>query len=130
MQERILVVDDDPDTADTLAKLISMFGYEATAIYAGREAVEQTALLAPEMALIDIEMPDLDGYETARQIREKPGGSRVILVAVTGWTRPDDKRRAYDCGFDLHVAKPLDLDALKGLLGILGPLAYAEPTVA
>jgi CheY-like chemotaxis protein len=122
MQERIFVVDDDRDTANTLARLVSMFGYEARAIYDGQEAVEQAALLEPEMALIDIGMPDMDGYETAKRIRQRPGGTNMILVAVTGWTRPVDKQQAYSCGFDLHVAKPVDLPTLKGLLAILEPL--------
>jgi CheY-like chemotaxis protein len=130
MHERILVVDDNPDTADTLARLIGKFGYDATAVYDGHEAVEQAALLAPEMVLIDIEMPDLNGYETAERIRRQPAGTHAILVAVTGWTRLEDKRRAYESGFDLHVAKPLDLDTLKGLLSILDPIACAEKPAA
>jgi len=122
MQERILVVDDDRDTANTLARLVSMFGYETRAIYDGQEAVMQAATLEPEMALIDIGMPDMDGYGIAKRIRQLPGGTHTILVAVTGWTRPDDKRQAYACGFDLHVAKPVDLPTLKGLLAILEPM--------
>jgi CheY-like chemotaxis protein len=129
MYERILVVDDDPDTANTLARLISIFGYEARAVYEGREAVDEAARLSPEMVLIDIEMPDLDGYETARRIRRQPGGMQTILVAVTGWTRQEDKQRAYACGFDLHVAKPLNLGALMELLSLLDPTAATDRAV-
>jgi CheY-like chemotaxis protein len=123
MHERILVVDDDPDTANTLGRLIGMFGYKVTCVCDGGRAVAEAASRPPEMAFIDLEMPDVDGCETARRIRSQPGGTHVLLVAVTGWTRPEDKRRAYDAGFDLHVAKPLDLETLKGLLGILDPQA-------
>jgi CheY-like chemotaxis protein len=129
MNERILIVDDDPDTANTLARLISIFGYEARAVYEGREAVDEAARLSPEMVLIDIEMPDLDGYETARRIRRQPGGMQTILVAVTGWTRQEDKQRAYACGFDLHVAKPLNLGALMELLSLLDPTAATDRAV-
>jgi CheY-like chemotaxis protein len=123
MYERILVVDDDPDTANSLARLVSMFGYEARAVYGGQEAVEAAGRLTPEMVLIDIEMPDLDGYETAKLIRRQASGMQAILVAVTGWTRPEDKQRAYTCGFDLHVAKPLTLGSLMELLSLLDPAA-------
>src|SRR5262245_26737078 len=103
MGERILIVDDDHDTADTLARLIQTFGYEAKAVYDGLQAVEQLNTFSPDMALIDIGMPQRDGYETVSRIRQQ-GGTHVILVAVTGWSRDEDKRRAYDSGFDLHVA--------------------------
>src|SRR5262245_3908673 len=121
MTERILIVDDDRDTANILAKLIALFGYEAIPIHSGQQAVEQAGLCPADMALIDIEMPDMDGYEAARRIRALPGAEHMILVAVTGWTRPEDKRRAYDCGFDLHVAKPLDLTTLTDVLALLDP---------
>jgi CheY-like chemotaxis protein len=130
MQERIFVVDDDRDTADTLARLIGLFGYEALAIGSGQEAIDHAASSPPEMALIDIEMPDMDGYETARRIRCLPDASHVILVAVTGWTRPEDKRHAYDCGFDLHIAKPLDLATLMDVLALLDPSQRSRPVVA
>jgi len=129
MYERILVVDDEPDSANSLARLVSMFGYEAKAVYGGRDAVEEAARLSPEMVLIDIDMPDLDGYETAKLIRRQPNGMQAILVAVTGWTRPEDKQRAYACGFDLHVAKPLTLGSLMELLGLLDPAAPAARAV-
>jgi CheY-like chemotaxis protein len=122
MSERILVVDDDRDAADSLARLIGSFGYEAKAVYEGEQAIEQAAEFLPDMALIDIGMPDLNGYETAR-IRQQRGSEHVILVAVTGWTREEDKRRAYDCGFDLHVAKPMSAETLKELLVLLDPSA-------
>jgi len=73
------------------------------------------------MALIDIRMPDLNGYETVARIRQQRGSEHVILVAVTGWTREEDKRRAYDAGFDLHIAKPMSAESLRELLVLLDP---------
>jgi CheY-like chemotaxis protein len=123
MSERILVVDDERDAADSLARLIGSFGYEAKAVYDGEQAIEQAAEFLPDMALIDIGMPDLNGYETVTRIRQQRGSQHVILVAVTGWTREEDKRRAYDCGFDLHVAKPMSAEKLNELLALLDPSA-------
>jgi CheY-like chemotaxis protein len=121
MNERILVVDDDHDAADALVRLINTFDCEARAVYDGSQAIEQAAEFLPDMALIDIGMPDLNGYETVARIRQQRGSEHVILVAVTGWTREEDKRRAYDCGFDLHVAKPMSAERLKELMELLDP---------
>jgi CheY-like chemotaxis protein len=123
VSERILVVDDDRDTADLQALLIGSLGYEARAVYSGQEAVAQISTYEPDMALIDIGMPDRDGYETVASIRQQPGGTHVILVAVTGWSRDEDKRKAYESGFDLHVTKPMHEDTLRGLLALLDPAA-------
>ena len=124
MNEHVLVVDDNPDTADGLARLINSFGYKARAVYGGQQAIEESAAFEPDMALIDIGMPDLDGYETVRRIREQRANVHVIIVAVTGWSRDEDKRRAYEAGFDLHVAKPMDAGKLKELLALLDPESY------
>ena len=124
MRERILVVDDDRATADTLALLIRALDCEAKAVYSGEAAIQQIAEFEPDMALIDIGMPECDGYETVTSIRQQSGGMHVILVAVTGWSRDEDKRRAYDAGFDLHVTKPMRLETLKELLSLLDPVAH------
>jgi two-component system, chemotaxis family, CheB/CheR fusion protein len=121
MPERILVVDDNRDAADSLAKLVRSFGHDVKAVYDGNEAIEQTSLFEPDMALVDIGMPGLDGYETVRQLRERRGNVHLIVVAVTAWSRDEDKRRAYDSGFDLHVAKPMSVETLKELLRLLDP---------
>lgn len=119
MGERVLVVDDDQYTADSFARLISLYGYEVRAVYSGAEAVARGAEFLPDLALIDIGMPGMDGYETVRRIRQHRENPHVILVAVTGWAREEDRRRAYECGFDLHVAKPLSVEDLKDLLALL-----------
>jgi CheY-like chemotaxis protein len=119
MSKRILVVDDSPYVADASARLIAICGYETKAAYGGREAIEQSVAFAPDMVLMDIGMPDLDGYETAARIRLEPGNAHVVLVAVTCLTQEQDKQRAYESGFDLHVSKPVSLKTLYGLLALL-----------
>jgi CheY-like chemotaxis protein len=121
MPERILVVDDNRDAADSLARLIRSFGHEVRAVYGGKAALEETATFLPDMALVDIGMPDLDGYETVTELRQRRGHVHLIIVAVTAWNRDEDKRRAYESGFDLHVAKPMTLATLKELLKLLDP---------
>jgi len=121
MEERILVVDDNLDAADSLAILIRTLGYETKACYSGQQAIDETAAFVPDMVLLDIGMPGLDGFETVSRIRQQRGGDHVIVVAVTGWTRDEDKKRAYDAGFDLHVAKPLHINKLNELLSLLDP---------
>lgn len=121
MEERILVVDDDHDTADTMARLIQTMGFDAKPVYDGLQAVEEVVAYSPDMALIDISMPEHDGYETVERIRKLPEGMHMILVAVTGWTREADKRRAYDAGFDLHIAKPMQVTTLQELLRLIDP---------
>jgi CheY-like chemotaxis protein len=120
--ERILVVDDNRDAADMLAKLIRSFGHEVKTVYSGHDALIETARFEPDMVLLDIGMPGLDGFETVSQIRQRRGNEHLIVVAVTAWSRDEDKRRAYDSGFDLHVAKPMHIETLKELLLILDPL--------
>jgi len=121
MPERILVVDDNRDAADSLATLIRSFGHEVKAVYNGSQALDETTAFEPDMALVDIGMPGLDGYETVAQLRQRRGNVHLIVVAVTAWSRDEDKRRAYDSGFDLHVTKPMSIAKLKELLHLLDP---------
>lgn len=130
MSERILVVDDDRATADTLALLIRTLGCESKAVYSGQAAIDATADFEPDMALIDISMPERNGYETVAGIRQQEGGTHVILVALTGWSREQDKRRAYDAGFDLHVTKPMRVETLKELLALLDPERHSPALAA
>lgn len=123
MRERVLVVDDERDAADSLVRLIQVLGYEAKAAYDGEEALREVASFLPDMALIDIGMPGLNGFETVSRIRQQRGNVTMILVAVTGWTREEDQRKAYDAGFDLHIAKPMTVETLKELLSIVDPEA-------
>jgi CheY-like chemotaxis protein len=121
MPERILVVDDNRDAADSLARLIQSFGHDVRAVYDGFTALDETANFQPDMALVDIGMPGIDGYETVRQLRERRGNVHLIVVAVTAWSRDEDKQRAYESGFDLHIPKPMTIETLKELLRLLDP---------
>ena len=121
MPDRILVVDDNRDAADSLARLIKSFGHDAKAVYDGIHALEETLSFEPDMALVDIGMPGMDGYETVTELRKRRGQVHLIVVAVTAWSRDEDKQRAYESGFDLHVAKPMSAEKLKELLQLLDP---------
>jgi CheY-like chemotaxis protein len=120
MPERILVVDDNPAAANAYARLIRIFGYEPKAVYDSAQSVDEAATFCPRMALIDIRMPGMDGYEVARRIRQQHGND-VILVAVTGFAWEESAQRAYEAGFNQHVTKPLSAVKLQELLSMLGP---------
>ena len=127
MKERILVIDDDSDVADSLVRLIHTLGYEAKAVYNGARAADIAADFMPDMMFIDIGMPGFDGYQTVSRIRAHRECGHAVLVALTGWTTKEDKQRAYTAGFDLHVGKPMSMDTLTGILGLLNP-SQAEST--
>jgi CheY-like chemotaxis protein len=124
MSDHILVVDDNQDAANVLVQLLTTLGYSAEAAYDGREAIEIAAGLHPDLAFIDIAMPGLDGYATVQGIRNR-GFKHAIFVALTGCVSDEDKQRAYQSGFDFHVAKPMSLETLKELLTLLDPSAEA-----
>ena len=113
---RVLVADDNRDAATTLAAVLEMFGYAVATAYSGAEALEVGARTRPQAVLLDIGMPGMSGYETARRIRLEAWGRRTILIAVTGWGQDDDKRKAQVAGFDHHLTKPVDSDDLDRLL--------------
>lgn len=113
---RVLVVDDLRDSAESLAKALRTLGHEATPLFGGEHVVDWTLLHQPDVVLLDIAMPGLDGYEVARRLRRRPELNGVTLVALTGFGQPNDRRRAAAAGFDFHVTKPIDLDRLQELL--------------
>jgi len=113
---RVLVVDDNRDAVESLAILLEMMGYEVRTAGDGLEAVAETQAFSPEVVLLDIGLPVLNGYEAAERIRTLEGGARVVLVALTGWGQEEDRRRSREAGFDHHLVKPVDPDALEALL--------------
>jgi PAS domain S-box-containing protein len=113
---RILVADDNRDAAHTLAMLLRLDGHEVRAVHDGLEALATGDRFEPQLVLLDIGMPLLDGYETARQIQERPWGKRAHLVALTGWGLEADRRRAMAAGFHDHLVKPAEPDALKAVI--------------
>jgi signal transduction histidine kinase len=118
-QRRILVADDNNDALESLATLLQLSGHEVYTAANGAVALESAEQHRPEVALLDIGMPKLDGYEVARRIRAQPWGQRITLVALTGWGQDSDRRRSQEAGFDSHLVKPLDLDKLTELLATL-----------
>ncbi len=105
---RVLVADDNADGADLLATLLELSGHEVHVAHDGAEAFEMATRVQPHVALLDIGMPGLNGYELAERIRREPWGGQMLLIAVTGWGQEDDKRRAKAAGFDHHMTKPMD----------------------
>ena len=113
---RILVVDDNPDAAHTLTALLRMAGHETFKAAGGEEALRIGAREEPDVALLDIGMAGMSGYELAGRIRSQPWGRRAVLIAVTGWGRPEDRDRSREAGFDHHFTKPVILERLLEVL--------------
>jgi len=113
---RILIADDNRDSAETLAALLRMEGHEVTSVHDGPVALSMFGELRPDVALLDIGMPGLTGYEVARKMRQSSLGPTIKLIAITGWGQDIDKERAYAAGFDLHLTKPVDPHRLAELL--------------
>ena len=119
-RRRILVVDDNRDAADTLGELLSALGATVSVAHSGRAALDTFSSFAPDTVLLDIGMPEMDGYEVARRIRAVPAHRDVLLIALTGWGQEHDQRRSLAAGFDHHVVKPPDVDRLRELLATAG----------
>jgi len=114
--QRILVVDDNLDAAESLAMLLQMDGHETALAHDGQRALELAQSFEPQVILLDIGLPLLNGYEVARRVREQPWGRRIKLIAVTGWGQEQDRKQAVAAGFDHHLTKPLDPARLAVLL--------------
>jgi two-component system CheB/CheR fusion protein len=115
-KKRILVVDDNLDSAKALTMLLELTGNETHAAYDGLEAVEAAAAFRPDVILLDIALPELNGYDVARKIREQSWGQSIVLVALTGWGQEEDRRRSQEAGFNDHLTKPVDPATLTKLL--------------
>jgi CheY-like chemotaxis protein len=113
---RILVVDDNRDGAASLALLLKIYGHEARTAHDGLEAVTAADDFRPEVVLMDLGLPKLDGFEAARRIRERTWSEGIVLIALTGRDEEEDRRRSLAAGFDHHLVKPVDVAALTKLL--------------
>ena len=118
---RILVVDDNRDAAKSLAMLLKITGNETHIAHDGLEAVEAAAKFRPEVVLLDIGLPKLNGYEACRRIREQPWGKSIVVVALTGWGQEEDREKSRNAGFNSHMVKPVDYAALVKLLAETQP---------
>jgi signal transduction histidine kinase/DNA-binding response OmpR family regulator len=113
---RVMVVDDNRDAADSMAVFLELAGFETTVQLDGPSALDAAVAWAPQVVLLDIGLPGLDGYEVARRLRALPGGMDGLLIALTGYGQQDDRRRAHEAGFDVHLVKPADPDAVVELI--------------
>ena len=113
---KVLVVDDSVDAADTLGALIGIDDFDVKVVYGGAAAVSEAMAWVPDVVVMDIGMPGMDGYEAARLIRSQAGGRAIKLIALTGWGQATDRDRASEAGFDHHLVKPIDYDSLMNCL--------------
>jgi CheY-like chemotaxis protein len=113
---RILVVDDNADALESLSRLVTMMGNDVRRARDGLEALEIGRAFRPEVVLMDLGMPNLNGYDAARRMRAEPWGRDLALVATTGWGQEDDRRRTAEAGFDRHLVKPIALASLREAL--------------
>jgi CheY-like chemotaxis protein len=114
---RVLVVDDNRDAASTLAMLVEVMGHEVRTAHDGETAVHLAGELEPDVVLMDLGMPGLDGYDACRRMRDRAARRRMRLVAVTGWGQDEDRRKSAAAGFDEHLVKPVRPESLIALLG-------------
>ena len=113
---RVLVVDDNRDSADTLALLVKLQGHEAFVAYASLDGIQLAATVRPHLVFHDIELPDMDGYAAARQLRKDLRRRRMMFVALTAYSAKLDIQRAKDAGFQHHIVKPMSYEALQEVL--------------
>jgi two-component system, sensor histidine kinase len=111
---RILVIEDNSDAREGLAALLRMWGHEVLEAATGTEGIEMAVKRAPAVVLLDIVLPDIDGYDVARQLRRKLG-KRIRLLALSGYGEPQDRARSSEAGFDVHIVKPIDPSDLERL---------------
>jgi two-component system CheB/CheR fusion protein len=114
---RVLVVDDYPAAAEAACILLGMLGHETKAALTGESALAQAETFAPHAVILDIGLPDLSGYEVARELRARPNGDQVYIAALTGWDQPEDRAKSRAAGIDLHVLKPASAEKLVEILG-------------
>ena len=115
-RSRILIADDNRDAADSLSMLLELAGHEVRVAHLGRAALSLAQAFRPDVAFLDIGMPDLSGYEVAQALRREPWGERIQLIALTGWGQEKDRQQALEAGFNQHLTKPIDPDRLEALI--------------
>src|SRR5687768_8576268 len=113
----VLIVEDDADSREILMELVSMLGHEAATAATGAEALQRAGEKSPDITFVDIGLPDVDGYEVARRIRQHPHANKTYLIALTGYSDPYERKNAESAGFDEYIVKPLELDELRRVFG-------------
>jgi CheY-like chemotaxis protein len=118
---RILVVDDNFDSAESMATFLGVTGNNCRMAHSGQQALDMAEEFLPDVILLDIGLPGMDGYEVCRIIREQPWGEDICVIAMTGWGQPDDRQRSADAGFNAHLVKPVDITKLYELIDTVSP---------
>jgi two-component system CheB/CheR fusion protein len=113
---RVLIVDDNEDAANTLGRLLTLMGKEVRVVHSGPVAIAEVVRFSPQVVLLDLGMPGMDGIETANHIRARPAGREVALVALTGWGQEHDRQMTEEAGFTAHLVKPVNLEQLEVVL--------------
>ncbi len=113
---RVLIVDDNRDAVAMLRILLELSNYEVSTAFEGEEALAIAERERPDVVLLDIGLPDLDGYEVCRRLRAQPWGRRMLIAAQTGWNQESDRRRSLEAGFDVHLIKPVETSTICDLL--------------
>jgi DNA-binding response OmpR family regulator len=128
LRHRVLVVDDQPGAADAICTLLRLLGHDARGLSCGADVIATVETFHPTLVLLDVGLPDVNGYQLARDLRAREHSS-FHLVAITGWGSPADRTRALEAGFDEHVVKPVDAKVIRRLLGHVPPAigAHARP---
>jgi PAS domain S-box-containing protein len=124
---RVLVVDDNVDAVDSIARVLRLFGHEVASAHDGPSALARAADFLPEVIVLDIGLPGMDGYEVARRLRAMPAFRRTLIVAATGYGQEDDRRRSRQAGFDHHLTKPVDPEQLRSIIAAGGAHGLAHP---
>ncbi|MGH8172185.1 MAG: hybrid sensor histidine kinase/response regulator, partial [Rhodanobacteraceae bacterium] len=118
---RALIVDDNEDAAETLAMMLQLFGHETRCLNDPRLTHEIVGSFAPDIVFLDIGMPGLSGHDVARSLRRVPEGQDLVLVAVTGWGQPEERRRTAEAGFDHHLVKPAEMETIRRICDSIAP---------
>jgi two-component system CheB/CheR fusion protein len=113
---RVLIVDDNRDTRESSCELLALAGFEVTSAASGLEALQKAATFDPTAVLLDVGLPDINGYDVARRLRHEPKFAKTVLIALTGYDTPEARALSGAAGFDHHVSKPVDFDQLIDLL--------------
>jgi CheY-like chemotaxis protein len=116
VSKRVLIADDNLDAAESLQLWLQLSGHDVQIAGNGMEALRVAAEFKPDVALLDLGMPGLSGFDVARRIRESPWGSEMVLVALTGWGHDEDRRQSAEAGFNHHLTKPIPPEAIESLI--------------